>query len=98
MKIDQRSPGSAGASGLSKSQGTTGVSSNQTKNGAGRASSDTDRVSLSALSERLRESASSGNPDRATHVDRLAAVAQSGNYQVDAMAVSRRIVDEAIRA
>jgi anti-sigma28 factor (negative regulator of flagellin synthesis) len=55
-----------------------------------------DQVSLSRLSSSL--SASVDSPERAAHVARLAATYQSGNYQVNAQAVSQSVVGDAIRS
>jgi anti-sigma28 factor (negative regulator of flagellin synthesis) len=37
------------------------------------------------------------DPDRAARLERLSAEVQSGKYKVDAAAVSRKLVDEALR-
>ncbi|MBM3746375.1 MAG: flagellar biosynthesis anti-sigma factor FlgM [Acidobacteria bacterium] len=64
---------------------------------AARAARESDQVQLSDLTERLSQMLGTSDPDRAARLERLAAEVQSGKYQVDAAAVSRKLVDEALR-
>lgn len=63
--------------------------------GAAKAGTRGDQVQLSDLSSVLK-SLSAGSPERDARVSQLAAVHQAGNYRVDAAAVSRSLVNEAI--
>ncbi len=56
----------------------------------------TDSVGLSELSVRLLDLVRSEAPERAARIERLALEVRSGRYQVDPLAVARRIVDEAL--
>lgn len=75
----------AAAAGTSRA-GTTG------KHGHGR-----DAVELSGLSSALR-SLAAGGPEHSARIEKLAAAYQSGNYRVDSPAVSRHIVNDALRS
>jgi len=56
-----------------------------------------DQVQLSDLTGKLSGLLGAENPERAARLERLAAEVQSGGYRVDALAISRRLVDEALR-
>ncbi len=61
------------------------------------ASEGGDRVDISTLSGRLLHTLSqTDGPERAAHVERLAAVVRSGQYRPDSMAISRKIIDDAV--
>jgi anti-sigma28 factor (negative regulator of flagellin synthesis) len=60
----------------------------------GAASRDT--VQLSELSSRLAQPLESSSPERAAHLERLAALVRSGDYNPDALEISRGIIDEAL--
>jgi len=57
----------------------------------------TDHISLSRLSRVLMASALD-NPAQARRVESLAALYRSGTYQVDAAAVSRKMVEDSFRS
>jgi anti-sigma28 factor (negative regulator of flagellin synthesis) len=94
MKIDQRSLDPAGASQLGKAQETSSVGSGG--RGGARTNADADLVHLSDLSGLLL-GAAGAEPERAARVDRLAAEYRSGNYNVDALELSGRMIDEHTR-
>ncbi len=54
-----------------------------------------DRVQLSGLSNAL-QSLSAGGPERQGQLERLAAAYQSGNYKVNAQAVGKSIITDAM--
>jgi len=56
-----------------------------------------DSVGLSELSVRLLELARTESPERVVRLERLAADIRSGRYQVDPLALSRRIVDATLQ-
>ena len=62
-----------------------------------------DQVQLSALLDRLKNAGSSGQsdseltPERAAHLDKLAAAVGDGSYEVDAKKLSSKIVDDHLR-
>ena len=58
---------------------------------------ESDQVQLSDLTTGLSRVLGMENPERAARLERLAAEVQSGRYRVDALAVSQRLVDEALR-
>ena len=60
--------------------------------------SGSDHVELSGSLGRLSQTLSSFQQDRASRVQSLAAMYQSGKYRPDAMATSRAMVSEAISA
>ncbi len=93
MKINQSGLDSAGVSQLGK---TPGVRSGGTEKG-GLTRPDRDRVQLSDLSARLLASGEAGASDRAARVQQLSSDVRGGRYQVDAVELGRRLVDEAIR-
>ncbi len=55
-----------------------------------------DRVDISTLSGRLLSSLDMDGPERAARLEQLSALVKSGQYQPDAPAISRKIVDEAL--
>jgi len=59
------------------------------------ASSSTDQVQLSNLSETLRASESE-SPERAAHLERLSADVQAGRYHVDSKELSKNIIQDSI--
>ena len=92
MKINQGSLDSAGVSQLGKTPGigSGGAGSSLTR-------SDRDRVQLSDLSAHLLASANASAPERAARVQQLTSDVRAGRYQVDAQALSHKLVEEAIR-
>jgi flagellar biosynthesis anti-sigma factor FlgM len=93
MKINQGSLDSSGVSQLGRTSGAGAA-------GAGKGSwnqTGADRVQLSDLSSLLLASGGAGSTDRAARVEQLTADYRAGRYQVDAQALSSRLVDEAIR-
>jgi flagellar biosynthesis anti-sigma factor FlgM len=64
---------------------------------AAKVARESDQVQLSDLTERLSQMLGTSDPDRAARLERLSAEVQSGKYKVDAAAVSRKLVDEALR-
>jgi flagellar biosynthesis anti-sigma factor FlgM len=103
MKIeDAYAAGSAGASqpaatppGKTEQPGAVAPSEAKGEAAAG-AAREPDQVQLSDLTERLAKLLGPESPDRAARLERLAAEVQSGRYHVDTLAVSRRLVDEAL--
>ena len=54
-----------------------------------------DEVSLSSLSARIRE-LDTESPERAAYLERLSADVQAGRYKVDALEISKKIVNDAL--
>jgi flagellar biosynthesis anti-sigma factor FlgM len=96
VKINPKLLDATGASQAGKAQEAAGTTAGQGRGGAGRAGSETDQVSLSSLSNRLLELASMDKPERAARVESVTADVRSGRYKVDAMAVSKAMVQEAV--
>lgn len=97
MKINEREPtdiGKIGAKGLSAT----------TKAGAGtgagtigaQSQNSGDRIDLGSQDQFVSLAQSAGNAERANHVEGLRALVQSGQYQVDAGALSQAIVNAAL--
>jgi len=64
---------------------------------AAAAAPGSDHVQLSDLTGRLSRMLGPEDPERAARLERLAAEVQSGRYRVDPLAVSRHLLDEALR-
>lgn len=62
----------------------------------GSAADGGDRVDISTLSGRLLQSLDMDGPERTARIEHLTALVRSGQYQPDAPAISRKIVDEAL--
>lgn len=98
MSIRIQNDGLAGAaaSETSRTQDTV-----QIGNGAGRPGSrfdaSSDRVEISSLSGQIADASNSSQAAQANRVSKLAAMYQSGRYQVDSVAVSRALVSQAIQ-
>ena len=100
MKIQDAYLPSSGASQLKPTDPaaqSAPVTSSRVDPGQRAAASPSDRVGLSELSMRLLELARVESPERAARIERLAEQVRSGRYEVDALAVSRRIVEEALQ-
>lgn len=97
MKIHDPYLTGAGASQLNQTQQPATVTSAQTERDTKPAETAHDSVGISELSIRLLELARIESPERVARLERLAAEIRSGRYQVDPLAVSRRIVDAALQ-
>ncbi|MCX6621005.1 MAG: flagellar biosynthesis anti-sigma factor FlgM [Acidobacteria bacterium] len=94
MKINDSNANNVGSTRYESTRGPDGVrSGNRGTGGVSSSSSDGDDVQLSGLTGLLK-SASSGSAERAQKTRKLAQQVQAGTYQVDAQALSRRLVDE----
>jgi flagellar biosynthesis anti-sigma factor FlgM len=69
----------------------------ENKQAASRAAGQEDQVHLSELSGRLLRIASTQSPERAARLERLGADVRAGRYQVDAMRVSRALIEEVLK-
>lgn len=96
MKINPQLLNATNASQSGKAQETTAATSGQGRGGAARTGSQSDQVSLSSLSNRLLELASMDRPERTARVEKVTSDVRSGQYKVDAAAVSKAMVHEAI--
>jgi anti-sigma28 factor (negative regulator of flagellin synthesis) len=95
MKINDANVAGLTSPGIGKAQeAEQGARLRQGRTGDG-ASSSTDQVQLSNLSETLRASESE-SPERAAQLERLSADVQAGRYQVDSAKVSKKIVQDSI--
>lgn len=94
MRVNDSNASNIGAAQYESTRATDGVRSGSRGSGSvSSTGSDGDDVQLSGLAGLLK-SASSGSAERAEKTQKLAQLVQSGNYQVDANALSRRLVDE----
>jgi flagellar biosynthesis anti-sigma factor FlgM len=95
MRIDNNNPGSTGV-GHTTGPAETQLTSPASKGSATNSPSSADGLQLSPFAGTLSEVMQSDAASRTQRVAQLAAAVQSGTYQVDPMAVSRAIVDQAI--
>jgi flagellar biosynthesis anti-sigma factor FlgM len=63
---------------------------------ASKSATGADRVELSGLSGRVASALKADSADRAAHVSRIAEAVRSGSYKVDAKAVSKALVSDAL--
>ena len=94
MKINDSQLNSVSTS--TQQTGQTGNSQNSRAGSGTKSDSRDDAVQLSGLSSALR-SLASGGPQQEARVSSLATDYQGGNYRVDAAAVGRQIVSEALQ-
>jgi anti-sigma28 factor (negative regulator of flagellin synthesis) len=103
MKID---PTSIPALTTSAGSALTGAARPETRNAANSSTqiaegNSKDQVQISNLLESLRKAGAAADeeisPERAAHLDKLAAAVQSGDYQIDAKELSSRIVEDTLR-
>lgn len=85
-------PSQADRTGATRAVGPSGSNSS----GSGQVSQSGDSVELSGLSGRVSASLQADSASRAQKVNQVAAAVQSGTYQVDAKAVSKAIVNQAL--
>ena len=94
MKINDANVAGLASPGVGKAQeAEQGARLRQGRREEG-ASSSTDHVQLSGLSEALRGTQSE-SPERAAHVERLSQEVQSGRYHVDSVEISKSIIEHA---
>ena len=96
MKIPDTHLASAAASEVNKAHPAEAVPRAPQPGAESRPAAETDGVHLSELSGRLLEVVRGESPEQAARLERLAAEVQAGRHQVDPLAVSRRLVDEAL--
>lgn len=92
MKINEQNLAGVGGSQLSRTQGVDSLSSSK-RTSSNSTDGAQDRAQLSALAERIR----AADPQSSAHAQRLqklAAVVQSGKYNLDAGAVSDALINE----
>lgn len=94
MKINDSNIPGLGPNGVGNTGGV-GEGLQQPK-GAGQASNSVDQVSLSGLSAAI-SAAQSDSPDRAAYLERLSADVEAGRYKVDAGALAKDIVQDAMK-
>ncbi|HYZ87292.1 MAG TPA: flagellar biosynthesis anti-sigma factor FlgM [Bryobacteraceae bacterium] len=94
MKIQDSNVSNLTSTGVGKSAEVEGGARGNRAGAAGAATSD--QVSLSDLSSAIR-AAQSDSPERTAHLEKLSADFQTGRYKVDAQALSKAIVNDAIK-
>jgi flagellar biosynthesis anti-sigma factor FlgM len=92
MRIDNPQLSQLSANSLQQQAGVSEVQNGRAGQ-RGQSADGSDSVQLSNLGTALRDLAAE-DPDRAQAVQAIAAAVQAGTYQVDASAVSRKIVQE----
>lgn len=101
MRIDDKNTPGIGASNVGGVQGGQNIAGqDRLGTGASReagAAGSSDRIQLSGLASQLR-ALQPGSEAREAELTRLRDLVASGRYQVDAEAVSRALVDEALEA
>jgi flagellar biosynthesis anti-sigma factor FlgM len=103
MRIDDNNnPANNGlgqTSRAAETQSTSSLSSSSSRDATvPGAPADSDGLQLSNFAGAISQLIQSDSTNRSQRVAQLAAAVQSGNYQVDAVAVSRAIVDYSISA
>ena len=96
MKVNDANLNQTGASQLGKVAQPEAAGSGSIRKGPARDNGESDRVHLSSLSAALLKAVDKGG-DQSTSLERIRAEVRAGTYQVDAAAVSRRMIDDAIR-
>jgi len=96
VKVNDASLNSAAVSQLDRTASADPAGFNGGKGGASQASGDADRVQLSDFYKQLLQRVSTPSPDHGARLQQLSAQVRGGNYQVNAAAVSSRIVDDAL--
>jgi flagellar biosynthesis anti-sigma factor FlgM len=95
MKINQREPtdipnlGANGPSAAPKAGAGVGAAGKQSQSGG-------DQIELGSQDQFVSMAQSAGSAERASQVEGLRALVQSGQYQVDAGALSQAIVSSAL--
>jgi flagellar biosynthesis anti-sigma factor FlgM len=95
MKINQSPLDAANVSQSGRTHEVAGIGPGAEKRALARA--DRDRVQVSDLSARLLAQEDTGGPARDARVQQLSADVRAGRYQVNALELSSRLVDESIR-
>jgi len=97
LKIQDAYFSGAAPSQLNKTQQSSHLPAARTEADKQAAATASDTVGLSELSQRLWELARKEPSQRVAHIERLAELVRSGRYQVDALALSQRLVEEALQ-
>jgi anti-sigma28 factor (negative regulator of flagellin synthesis) len=95
MKVVDASLNQAGSMQTGKIAQTDAVTQDGLRKAPGRDGGESDRVQLSSLSGALLDAART-DAQRSVSIERIQAQVRAGSYQVDAAAVSHRMVDDAI--
>ena len=88
-------PEALGGQGVQKSHQTAQPGRGSAARSAMAPGESPDRVALSELSNRVRELAVEA-PDRTARLERLRLEVSAGRYQVDALELSRQLIEEAL--
>jgi flagellar biosynthesis anti-sigma factor FlgM len=97
MKVNDPNMGGLASTGLGKTNldRTQAAGGRRGAGSAGAMEAGGDQIQLSNLGQGIR-ALSSDSPERTSRVEQLAADVASGNYRVDAKAVSKGIVEDAL--
>lgn len=95
MKIQDTYLAGTGSAQLERSAATQPVAP-PPQDTVGTKTGPSDTVKLSSLSQRLMEAAAGRSPEHLARLERLQGLLRAGRYQVDAMALARRLVEEAL--
>ena len=96
MRIRLQNDGVAGASNSAPSQTNPTQSGSSITPPSGPASSATDQVEISSLSEGVANASSALDAQQAERVSQLAATYAKGQYQVDSVQLSQALVSHAL--
>lgn len=96
MKINNQNPASSAAQ-TGRADSTQSLSSGR-RTGQSRGASQTgsDGVDLSSLAGRISQGLEAAEDSRVAYVNRIAESLRDGSYQVDSLAISRGLIDEAM--
>ncbi len=97
VKVNEASLNQAAAPQLNKTAHAEPVEAGGPKKpGESQRGAESDQAQISDLSGRLLQVLNAESPQRAARLESLSAEYRAGKYQVDAAAVSRRLVDDAL--
>lgn len=96
MKVNDATLNQTSASQLGRAAGADQAGSSGGRGGASQAAGDADQVQLSDFYSQLLTKANSPSPDQSARLQQLSAAVRGGTYNVDAAALSSRIVDDAL--
>ena len=98
MKVNETNPNQTAPSELGKArQAAAAAAAHQGKSPEQAQDAEaSDRVQISNLSDRLLRMVSSDSPERLARLEKLAAEVRAGRYEVDARALSRSLIEDAL--
>lgn len=97
MKVNDSNSQPVGAAGSGKALAAEGVGTGKGTLASGQPRTEEDNVQLSRLSGHLRE-IDQNSPSRIAYTDQLQAAVANGSYQVNDVAVGRKMIEDSLSA